>query len=825
MAAITIDGKSIEAESGRTVIAVARENDIYIPSICHHPDLPPFENLPLADRVYRGGMAYDNEPLDPDDLAGLEGCGLCMVEVEGQDQPVKACSTLVTGGMSIRTDSEQLRHLRRQNLIPIMARHPHACVTCAQREGCSLEDCSSNTAKEDRCCPKFHNCELRKVAEFVGVSESTPRFQHEGLPLLIDEPLYYRDFNLCIDCARCVRVCNQVRGVEALGIVHQQGKLIVGSVAPTLSESECRFCGACVEVCPTGCLMDKNGHAAGREQWLIPCVGTCPAGADVPGYIRAVAKGDFVRAAALIRNTLPLPNTLGHICFHECEMECRRGQIDDPIAICALKRFAVDRGDAGILERAAVPPDNGKNVAVVGAGPAGLSAAYFLRFKGYSVTVFDAAEEVGGVPATAIPRYRLPREVLVRDVNFIRNIGVAIKTGREFTSGEEMAALIKDGYDALVVAVGLPSSIKISVPGVELEGVHWGLEFLQQVKDALFDDLGKNVVVIGGGNVAIDVAMTAMRLTDGMSSVRLFCLEKREEMPAHSFEIEKAEAEGIEIHPSWGPVEIRGEAGRAESVEFQRCTSVFDEQGRFAPRFDGETKTRPEASTIIMAIGQAPSEAIPEAGDTVFLAGDATGEGPFSVVSAVASGRIAAVDIDRRLGGDGDVSIDFTGKVTAPPAWIGRVEGFATMRRAAIPTEDPQERRSDFREIEGSYSKAAARLEASRCLQCDLRLAIGQVQLPPERWLKFEPANLGQTPEAGGVILLCRDDRKPTLIKGTENIRTALEEKLSEGNDAVFFQWEEDGMYTKRESELIQQHLNQYGELPGGGDDELDDLF
>ena len=226
-----------------------------------------------------------------------------------------------------------------------------------------------------------------------------------------------------------------------------------------------------------------------------------------------------------------------------------------------------------------------------------------------------------------------------------------------------------------------------------------------------------------------------------------------------------------------------------------------------------------------MAIGQAPSEAIPEAGDTVFLAGDATGEGPFSVVSAVASGRTAAVDIDRRLGGDGDVSIDFTGKVTAPPAWIGRVEGFATMRRAAIPTEDPQERRSDFREIEGSYSVANARFEASRCLQCDLRLGIGEVELPPERWLKFKPANLGQTPEAGGVILLCGDDRKPTLIKGTENIRVALEEKLSEGNDAVFFQWEEDGMYTKRESELIQQHLNQYGELPGGGDDELDDLF
>jgi NADPH-dependent glutamate synthase beta subunit-like oxidoreductase len=822
--AIIIDGRSIEADSGRTIIAVARENGIYIPSICHHPDLPPFENLPLADRVFRGGTAYDNEPLDPDDLAGLEGCGLCMVEAKGQDQPVKACRTLVTGGMSIRTDSEQLRHLRQQNLIPIMARHPHACVTCAQREGCSLEDCSSNTAKEDRCCPKFHNCELRKVAEFVGVEESTPRFQHQGLPALVDEPLYYRDFNLCIDCARCVRVCNQVRGVEALGIVHQQGRLIVGSIAPTLSESECRFCGACVEVCPTGCLMDKNGKTADREQWLVPCVGTCPAGADVPGYIRAVAKGDFVGAAALIRNTLPLPNTLGYICFHDCEMECRRGQIDDPIAICALKRFAIDRGDAAILERAPIPSDNGKNVAVVGAGPAGLSAAYFLRFKGYGVTLFDAADVVGGVPATAIPRYRLPREVLARDVDFIRNAGVSIETGREFTSGEEMAALVEDGYDALVVAVGLPSSKKISVPGVELAGVFWGLEFLQKVKDTLFDDLGANVIVVGGGNVAIDVAMTAMRLTDGRSSVRLYCLEDRKEMPAHEFEIDKAEAEGVEVHPSWGPVEIRGNEGRVESIGFHRCISAFDDQGRFAPSYDEETRTVAKASTVILAIGQAHSDAVPEPGGEVFLAGDATGRGPFSVVDAVASGRRAASDIDALLGGDGDVSLDFAGDVTHQ-AWIGRIEGFATRRRAAIPTEEPLERRSDFREIEGSYSEATARFEASRCLQCDLRLGIGEVELPPERWLKFEPANLGQTPEAEGVILLCGDDRKPTLIKGTENIRAALEAKLTESNDAVFFQWEEDGMYTKRESELIQQHLEQYGKLPGGGDDELDDLF
>jgi hypothetical protein len=295
-------------------------------------------------------------------------------------------------------------------------------------------------------------------------------------------------------------------------------------------------------------------------------------------------------------------------------------------------------------------------------------------------------------------------------------------------------------------------------------------------------------------------------------------------MPAHDFEIEKAEAEGIEINPGWGPVEICGDAGRVASIEFQRCTSVFDKEGRFDPSFDESTTTEAEAATVILAIGQAPSEAIPSGGGAVFLAGDATGKGPFSVVDAVASGRCAAENIDRFLGGDGDVSLDFNGG-EPPPARIGREEGFATMRRAAMPIADPGERKTDFREIETGFNEETARYEAGRCLQCDLRLQLGGVQLPPERWLVFDAGSVEKAPDAEGVYVLSGEDKKPTMIKGTESIRAALGEKLSEGTDAAFVYWEEDGMYTKRESELIQQHLNQYGEMPGGGDDELDDLF
>jgi hypothetical protein len=225
-----------------------------------------------------------------------------------------------------------------------------------------------------------------------------------------------------------------------------------------------------------------------------------------------------------------------------------------------------------------------------------------------------------------------------------------------------------------------------------------------------------------------------------------------------------------------------------------------------------------------MAIGQSASGLIPDGKDGVFLAGDAAGAGKFSVVDAVASGRRAAEGVDRFFGGSGDVSLRLTERKTPSPS-IGRVEGFASMRRATIPTADPLTRRLDFREIEYTYTEESARYEAARCLQCDLRLGMGCVQLPPERWLKFERANADEVPAAEGVITLAGENKKATLIKGTEDMRAALAEKLAEGTAAAWFMWEVDGMYTKRESELIQQHLSQYGEMPGGGDDELDDLF
>lgn len=817
---ITINGDSYKVERGATIISAAAANGIYIPALCHHPDLPPISTLTLVSHVFRGRTRYDNQP--PDDEPGrVQGCGLCLVEVAGHPEPLPACETQVTDGMSIRTESEALREVRSANLMKILARHPHACLTCAQREGCSLEDCSSNVPKEERCCHKFHNCELRKLADYVGIRQETPRYRPAALPILQDEPLFCRDFNLCIDCGRCVRMCNQVRGVEALGVVHRDGRLIVGSVAPTLSESDCRFCGACVEVCPTGCLTDKGLPAGDRERWLVPCVHTCPAGVDVPGYVRRIAEGDLKGAAALVYETLPLPNVLAHICFHLCENECRRGQINEPIAICALKRFALAGGDGALLEKVARSPETGRKVAVVGAGPAGLTAAYFLRFKGHAVTIFEAAQSPGGMPALAIPTYRLPSGVLEKDIAVIRRLGVEIQTGRHLATGQAMLDLLDQGFDALLIAIGLPNSKRIPIPGSDLEGVCWGLEFLTAVKAGKSFELGRKVAVVGGGNVAIDVAMTALRLSG--AAVRLFCLESRDEMPAHAFEIDKAEAEGIEINPGWGPAAILGDRGRVSGVEFRRCVAVFDGGGNFAPKFDDRQRMTMEADAVILAIGQAPPEGIPAQRDGVFMAGDLTG-GPLSAIHAVASGRAAAQEIDRFLGGDGNVSVRLTDR-SPPGSWIGRQQGFPARTRVPVPCPAPEVRCTDFRQIEGNYTLEQAVAEAKRCLQCDLRLMITPAPLPPEPWLEFNRSNVDKVPAVEGVFVLAGAEKKPTVVKGTGDLREDLLAKLESGTEARFFRWEVDRMYTKRESELIQQHLNQYGELPGGGDEELDDLF
>ena len=288
------------------------------------------------------------------------------------------------------------------------------------------------------------------------------------------------------------------------------------------------------------------------------CVAACPMHTDAKGYIGLIDEGKYEEALKRIRETLFLPATLGRICAHPCEDKCKRGEMKHPLSIAALKRFAADRCDDESLWDLSVAPEKPHRIAVIGAGPAGAQAALDLRRKGYHVTVFDRLGAVGGMLRVGVPQYRLPRPIIDREYSLLRKIGVEFKLGVEIGRDIPFETL-RDQYDVALIAVGAHKSIILPIPGKDLDGVLNAVDFLREVSLGTPPKLGKKVVVIGGGNVAIDVARTARRI--GAGDVHLVCLECREEMPAHSWELEEALEEGIAFHTSRGPVEIVGEGG------------------------------------------------------------------------------------------------------------------------------------------------------------------------------------------------------------------------------------------------------------------------
>ncbi|MDY6863028.1 MAG: FAD-dependent oxidoreductase, partial [Thermodesulfobacteriota bacterium] len=600
-------------------------------------------------------------------------------------------------------------------------------------------------------------------------------------------------------------------------------------------------CGACVEVCPTGALTDKEIKAANKEESLVPCKFTCPAGIDIPRYINYIARKEFKKAIAVIRERVPLPAILGAVCFHPCEVECRRGDVNEPVAICALKHFAAELDTGGWKEKIKKLPSTGKKVAIIGSGPAGLTASYYLALLGHDVTIFEKENDPGGMLRYGIPYYRLSENTLNKDINEIINLGVTFKNNTRV--GDEIKLSdIKRDFDALFIAAGAPLTRKINIEGIDLNGVMWGVNFLKEVKMEKKQDIGDQVVVIGGGNVAIDVALTSLRL--GPKEVQMACLEKREEMPAHEWEIEQALEEGIKINTSWGPKRIIEDNGKVAGIELMRCTNVFDENGNFNPVYDEkETKTI-LCDNVIMAIGQASDlsfledmQQIKQKRGTIEIdknlstgvegiyAGGDVAIVPGSVIDSVANGRAVAVAIDKYLGGKGDIEEVLTEKEPRDP-YIGKSEGFADLPRISPPHLPVEERKENFNTIEQVYNEEAALKEAKRCLQCDLRLLISEVALPPEHYLEFNSENVSKVPEVAGVYQLLDETKKPIVIKGSMNIREDIDRELEENENVTWFEWEADEMYTKRESELIQQHLQKYGEMPsGGGADDLDDLF
>jgi len=835
---LTIDGQDIQVPSGTTILEAAKAADIYIPTLCYHPDLPGAKGARAAGAVYQGKKRTENAM--PDEQG--KGCGICVVEVEGEADLVGSCGTEVREGMVVSTENDRIGAKRQENLIPILTRHRHACLTCAQQEGCSRSQCSSNVPENERCCTLFGHCELQNVANYTGISPSTPKWVPTDLPILEGDPLFVRDYNLCIGCTRCIRACGDLRGIEAIGFVYDQdGRVQIGSLAPTLEESGCKFCTACVEVCPTGALMDKSVRPGKREEDIVPCRDACPAHIDIPEYLRLIAQGKRDEANAVIKEKVPLPGILGRVCIHPCEDKCRRGEINEPVSICALKRYAAD-GDKGLWkENTKAREDTGKRVVVVGSGPAGLAAAFYLRLQGHAVTIFEVLGQAGGMMRYGIPDYRLPPDILDGEIAQVLDLGVDLRTNQTLGKDFTLDQLKSEGYDATFLAVGARLSRRISIDGSDLPDVLWGVDFLRKVAQGEDIHLKKKVVVIGGGNVAVDVALTAMRC--GAKEVTMASLEGRDEMPAHDWEVEGAIAEGVKLVPSWGPHKILSEDGKITGIELVQCVSVFDDKGNFCPAF-GDEKERMEADQVIMAIGQTAdlsflgedSRISVDGGlivvdhdnletgiKGVYAGGDVTAM-PGAVIHAIAAGRKAASSIDQALGGTGDVD-EVLFERAAPDQYLGRDDGFASWPREKVPELVLEVRRQGFKEVSLGFADEQALREAKRCLQCDLRLYLQGNPAPPEKWLVFNEENVNQAPEAEGVYQFYDEEHRVLAIKGTPNLRETLIQELEENTSAEWFDFEEDKMYSQRESELIQQYLQEHGEMPGGGDSDLDDLF
>lgn len=490
--------------------------------------------------------------------------------------------------------------------------------------------------------------------------------------------------------------------------------------------------------------MDKGEQTKGknRKATLIPCRYTCPAEIDVPRYIRFIREKDYSAALAVIREKVPFPKVLGYVCDHPCEGVCRRGEVNQAISIRELKRFAAEHDHERLWQKNVMkksPTD--RKVAVIGSGPAGLTAAYYLANQGHSVTVFESLPRAGGMLRWGIPEYRLPREIIDSEISYIEKTGVEIKTD---THIESIGKLFEQGYQAVLVAVGTQKGQKLPIPGADNKRVLIGIDFLREVNLGNKVDIGHQVVVLGGGNVAFDCARVALRL--GAKQVHIACLEDREHMLAAEDEIAEGEEEGIVIHPSQTATRILTEKGDITGVEFLDVKSfTFDEDKKLQLEVqDGAGHILP-ADSVIFAIGQRPEipsgfELNTSAGNIVemdpytfttsregvFAAGDAV-NGTSSVIKAIASGRKSAIALDRFLGGSGNIDEKF-GPPSELKPYLGPEEGFAELVRVENSSVRPEERLKNFSRIVCGMDETLAEHESRRCLQCDLRFKITPVK-------------------------------------------------------------------------------------------------
>ena len=523
--------------------------------------------------------------------------------------------------------------------------------------------------------------EIIKFAEDNGLMHEMPHTDGLG-----------ESFAIC-NCCSCS--CFSLR----LATLFNTPDAIRSNFTAVADPEKCVACGQCVENCPSNALKlgqrlcakdepvkkesitardhrwtEKNWNTDYREnrqdvapEGTSPCKTQCPAHIAVQGYIKLAAQGKYEDALALIKKENPFPAVCGRICPHKCEDECTRGKIDEPVAIDEIKKFIADKELDGSIRYIPQKRYNlGNKVAIVGAGPAGLACAYYLAIDGYAVTVFEKQPKLGGMLTLGIPSFRLEKEVIDVEIEVLREMGVTFKTGVEVGKDITLDQLRSEGFEAFYLAIGAQGGRALGVEGEDAQGVISGVEFLRNVNLGNKADLTGNVVVVGGGNVAIDVARTATR--QGAASVNLFCLESRAEMPALDDEIEEAQNDAVVFNNSWGPKRIVTENDKVTGVEFRRCVSVFDDQHRCSPKYDDNETIIVPADTVLLSIGQSiewgnmldGSKVSLGRGNTaqadsltwqttqpdVFVGGDCA-TGPKFAINAIAEGKEGAISIHR----------------------------------------------------------------------------------------------------------------------------------------------------------------------------------
>ncbi len=693
----------------------------------------------------------------------------------------------------------------------------------------SVSDCSCRTSreamgegcghlKEDMCIQMGHAAEyyirtgrgreitreeafeIIKRAEENGLMHSIPNTDGPG-----------KTHAIC-NCCGCS--CFAMRLAE----MYVNPDMVRSNYVSQVDKDKCVACGECVENCPTNALRlgqkictktpiseEKRDLPYdtewGPDKWnpdyrinrkvvvdtgTSPCKAECPAHIGIQGYIKLAAQGKYTEALELIKHENPFPAVCGRVCPRYCESACTRGDIDDPIAIDDIKKFIAEQDLK--TERRYIPKvrhNYGKKIAVVGAGPAGLSCAYYLAIDGYKVTVFEKEKALGGMLTLGIPSFRLGKDVVNAEIDVLRELGVEFRTGIEVGVDISLNDLRAEGYKAFYIAIGAQSGRKLGLEGEETEGVITGVDFLRRINLNEGLKLNGEVVVIGGGNVAIDVARTAVRV--GAAQVDMYCLENRQEMPALEEEIEEALSEGIGINNSWGPKRIIVENGRVTGVEFKKCISVFDENRRFSPQFDENETKIVKADYVLISVGQAmewgglladskaelnPNKTLKvdpityQTGEAdIFAGGDAV-TGPKFAIDAIAMGKEGAISIHRYVQPGQSLVLGRTQRAyRALDKENLDLVGYDRLPREKASHAEGNESKETFTDLRGTLTEEQVKKETERCLGCgatvvDQFLCVGCGACTTK--CKFDAIKLVRKYDNAGVEF---NEMKPTIMK------------------------------------------------------------